>query len=693
VNRNITARATALTVAIGLAIATVATGVGPDVIVGDLDEVASNGSQNGISAFAVGTVSCNIGDFWLNWYQYTDQHPVIGQNMYRLKDNRFEQIGMSWLKHGFYALSEELCHSDCVPTDGTHLGVHCSDPYTAGLNATQSRLGPKYQVNAHTGVFTWPKADPPYSGAIARRLQVHNTDLDPSVNGGGLYFVEGHYVTPDDAAAGNQNNNASYRRVTVGGSGSTWTLYLKMCNGGPRANEFCTTNANCPDDPACPSGNCTCEAVPDTQRQQSAIRAWKDTDPTVVETDAQVQGEGLFILSAKVTDLGACMWHYEYALQNLNSDRSGGSFTVSLPEGVILENIGFHDVDYHDGDGTGGVNWDGTDWPASVEVGKITWATTPYSIDPRANALRWGTLYNFRFDANVGPANTTMTLGLFKPGSPSDPTDVNIGTIGPAPVIEPCEPFFDCNDNDIPDSCDVDCGGLECAAFPECVTLPDCAINANGDGNGVPDECEVPPIDPNGDCNTNTVPDECDIFSGFSQDCQLPNGNGVPDECEPDCDGDDIPDTCETITDTDGDGVDDCDDLCPETTPVNACVPPATVTCCFCASPIPLCITEYPRTSCSSNNGTAICSEPPLCSGTVCRESQCRDGCRMGDFDRDGDLDLFDVGALQTCFSAPVGNPAYIVPSAECLLRFDFDDDSDVDDDDYVEFLATYTGP
>ena len=42
---------------------------GPDVIVGDLFEVASYGSLVGdnISAFAVGTKSCNIGDVWLDW--------------------------------------------------------------------------------------------------------------------------------------------------------------------------------------------------------------------------------------------------------------------------------------------------------------------------------------------------------------------------------------------------------------------------------------------------------------------------------------------------------------------------------------------------------------------------------------------------------------------------------------------------
>ena len=32
-----------------------------------------------------------------------------------------------------------------------------------------------------------------------------------------MYLIEGHYVTPDDAAAGNQDNNASFREVVVTG--------------------------------------------------------------------------------------------------------------------------------------------------------------------------------------------------------------------------------------------------------------------------------------------------------------------------------------------------------------------------------------------------------------------------------------------------------------------------------------------
>ncbi len=665
---------------------------GPDVIVsnllGDNDtRLLSSGYQdphgdgNLVSAFSVGTVSCNIGNQDLDWNPATNQHPVIGQGMYRLKDNRFEQIGMSWVKHGFYALNQSACGVPCTNSNsGYTLYVGCSDPYEATLNSQRPFLGPTWEINAHTGAFDSPHL-PAASGSsgIANRLQIHNDDLDPSLNAGALYFVQGHYVHPDDAFSGNGNNNASYRRV----------VFIRPTADPDRYDGYVQDT---------------------TQKLQCAIRAWKDNDTSVVETDAQVPNEGLFILSAKVTNLGTGFFHYEYALQNLNSDRSGGSFTVPLPQGVFIENIGFHDVDYHSGDGStcpgcvcsGGsnhgqpcnrnsncpgagatcfgqhLNYDGTDWEATVEVGSITWRTTPYDQNPAANALRWSTLYNFRFDANVepDPDGTTATLGLFKPGFPSE---IAIHTVGPK------EGLIDCNNNTVPDACDLDCEGLGCS--PPCEGSFDC------NGNRVPDECEA-------DCNGNDIPDNCDVAAGACDDCDrngLPDPvsedcqpNTVPDECETDCDGDTIPDTCETITDTDGDGVEDCDDLCPETTPVNACVPPQFVTCCFASG---LYIPNYSRASCLALNGTPVCDDLIMCPGTPCPESLCRDGCLMGDFDRDGDSDLFDAAALQLCFSSSIGTSAFVSPSPECLLRFDFDDDGDVDLDDTGEFFAAYTGP
>jgi hypothetical protein len=51
------------------------------------------------------------------------------------------------------------------------------------------------------------------------------------------------------------------------------------------------------------------------------------------------------------------------------------------------------------------------------------------------------------------------------------------------------------------------------------------------------------PCDPN-DCNENGVPDTCDVASGASADCQE---DGIPDECQldPDCQPDGIPDECQ----------------------------------------------------------------------------------------------------------------------------------------------------
>ncbi|MFN0137562.1 MAG: SUMF1/EgtB/PvdO family nonheme iron enzyme [Phycisphaerae bacterium] len=65
------------------------------------------------------------------------------------------------------------------------------------------------------------------------------------------------------------------------------------------------------------------------------------------------------------------------------------------------------------------------------------------------------------------------------------------------------------------------------------------------------------------DCNANQIWDACDISSGMSNDC---NGDGIPDECESDCNGNGVPDDCDiancppgdlTCVDCNGDGVPD----------------------------------------------------------------------------------------------------------------------------------------
>jgi hypothetical protein len=427
---------------------------GPDVIVGDVTGPQNYTGAGGFEALSLGTTSCNLGDTWLNWFQNTNQHPVIGGTLYRYKDMggwfAFEQVGQSWLKHGFFALSQQLCCSNCSSTSGTHLGVGCSDPYTASRNGSQGGLGPKWQVNANKGLFTYPPASPGWSGSTARRLQVALADCEATASPSTTrYFGESHYVTPDDAAAGNQNNNASYRRINVSGSGSAWTFSM---NGG-------------------------------TQREQSAIRAWQDTDPTVVETEIAVPGEGgLLILANKVTDLGGGQYHYEYALYNMNSHESIRSFSLPIPAGANITNIGFHDVAYLNGDGEGNVNRSGIDWPGIVSGGAITWATDEFSTNVNANAIRWGTTYNFRFDADVAPGTGDLTLGAYRSGSSFDVSGVQM----PAAAVNGVA-FCNGSDNALA-SCPCAPGnpesGCDIAQATGGVELSASVFNPNGMGGG-----------------------------------------------------------------------------------------------------------------------------------------------------------------------------------------------------------------
>ena len=155
------------------------------------------------------------------------------------------------------------------------------------------------------------------------------------------------------------------------------------------------------------------EKVTDTMVSQPAVQAWDAQDPAVTVRVVNVPDDGWIYYGFNVTDNGDGTWHYEYAIQNLNSDRSVDRVQVPVPECVTVTNMGFHDVDYHSGSPI-----DGTDWSQERGSDYVSWTTTSYESNEWANALRWGSLYNFRFDADVPATMGQSTLGLFKPGTP-----------------------------------------------------------------------------------------------------------------------------------------------------------------------------------------------------------------------------------------------------------------------------------
>jgi len=71
---------------------------GPDVIVGDLPEMAEYGSAGTQVGLGIGTVSCNNGDQPIDWFALpSTDHPVVPQNFYRMSggannNERFEQM-------------------------------------------------------------------------------------------------------------------------------------------------------------------------------------------------------------------------------------------------------------------------------------------------------------------------------------------------------------------------------------------------------------------------------------------------------------------------------------------------------------------------------------------------------------------------------------------------------------------------
>jgi len=92
---------------------------------------------------------------------------------------------------------------------------------------------------------------------------------------------------------------------------------------------------------------------------------------------------------------------------------------VSIPAaaGTSITDVGFHDVVYRDSDGEGNVAFDGTDGPAALGGGALSWEVVGHYDefgDREHNALRWGTTYNFRFEADRAPTTGSVSLVTYR---------------------------------------------------------------------------------------------------------------------------------------------------------------------------------------------------------------------------------------------------------------------------------------
>ncbi|MGE3109111.1 MAG: GC-type dockerin domain-anchored protein [Phycisphaerales bacterium] len=355
---------------------------GPDGYVGNIGAMQQFGREGGIVGCVTDTPLCNAGSAPIpTMGNPNSAHPFFVWNMYRMQSggSRFEQIGWSWAKHMCCSAQGDACGFGCTPfPNSSHLGAGCSDTYSAGYNATQSNMGPRSEINPWTGEYSYvgswiQRTGGAFTNSIDHRLQIRDADLNPSQNPGSQYIVEQYTVSLMDA---NHLNSVAREPVTVSGApGGTWT--------------FGTSAAS---------------------ENGPAIFSWTGAEFSVIPSSDSLTDDGRCIVGYRATPNQDGTWHYEYAVYNHDMNRGVQAFSVPVG-GAAITNAGFHAPFIHGEDAH-----DNDPWTVTIAGGRIEFATDPADAAVPSNPILWGTLYNFRFDADRSPVSSAATIRPYRSG-------------------------------------------------------------------------------------------------------------------------------------------------------------------------------------------------------------------------------------------------------------------------------------
>ena len=347
---------------------------------------------NGEVGIGFGHAFCNAGTVHVPWQtspttagQMTDIHFKIAFLLARESNGRIVQVSTpeTCVKHSrvTYNLGSSQCGT-CQTGPASTFRMGCYDAYSTGFNGNRFNLGPTSEIDPWTGSWNpvgsyFDRGDPAVVGAAAsdgvqsltstqanafevvkNRVVVPESELSQP----GTFFGQVHLVCEGEPV-GNRGNNLLSEALNFTWNGSAWT----------------TSNAGGP-------------------VQGSVLNRWSGATRN---TAGNGLDDGRFLVAAKVTGPVNGVYHYEYAVHNIDNVRGGASLKLPLHPSAQLTAVGFRDID-------GNVL---NDWTWSRSGGELAFLASAN------NSLDWNSLYNFWFDTTVAPTAGTVTIDQARIGA------------------------------------------------------------------------------------------------------------------------------------------------------------------------------------------------------------------------------------------------------------------------------------
>ncbi|MBK8101390.1 MAG: hypothetical protein IPK26_30270 [Planctomycetes bacterium] len=383
---------------------------------------------NGEVGIGFGHAFCNGGTVHVPWAsspttsgQMTDVHFKIAFLLVRESNGRMVQISTpdSYVKHSrvTYNLGSSNCGT-CQSGPGSTFRIGCYDAYSTGFNGDQFNLGPPNEIDPWLGSWNpvgsyFDRGDPVVGGAAANdgtqsltytqtgnfdavknRVTVPESELSQT----GTFYGQVHLVCEGEPVA-NRGNNQLSERLNFSWSGSSWS----------------TSNAGGP-----VSG--------------SVLNRWTGAQ---VNLGGNGANDGRFAVGVVVTPLGGGMYHYEYAVHNIDNSRGGATFRVPVQAGSTTTNFGVRDND------TNALN----QWTAARVGNEVVFSAAAN------NPLNWNSIFNFWFDCNVPPGGGTAQIDQARVGpgaltvavttrTPSGVPAATIASVGNGCGGSPCDQAF-----------------------------------------------------------------------------------------------------------------------------------------------------------------------------------------------------------------------------------------------------------